>query len=311
MGSWQMKMASSCVALIVAFSATVRGKEPEKDIVRTAVEAGSFKTLAAALEAAGLVDALKGDGPFTVFAPTDDAFGKLPSGTVEALLKDVPKLQAILKYHVVPGKVMAADVVKLDSAKTLLGQQVRIDTSDGVKVDAANVVKTDIGCSNGVIHVIDAVLIPMSADRPERARREDDLIAVARGAGQFKTLLAAIDAAGLTDTLRGKGPFTVFAPTDAAFAKLPHGTVESLLKDKDALRSILTYHVVSGRVMARDAVNLTSANSVQGDTIHLTLESNCKSGNRYLKIDDAYVTKFDVTASNGVVHVIDSVITPN
>jgi uncharacterized surface protein with fasciclin (FAS1) repeats len=132
------------------------------NIVETAVNAGSFKTLAAALEAAGLVDTLKGQGPFTVFAPTDEAFAKLPSGTVESLLKPENKdqLKAILTYHVVPGSVKAADVVKLKTAKSVLGQSLAIDTTDGVKVNGAKVIKADIVCSNGVIHVIDAVLLP-------------------------------------------------------------------------------------------------------------------------------------------------------
>ncbi len=133
------------------------------DIVDTAVAAGSFKTLAAAVTAAGLVPTLKGAGPFTVFAPTDEAFAKLPAGTVEALLKDIPKLTAILTYHVVAGKVMAADVVTMDgkSAKTVNGAEVKISTAGGVKLNGtANVVKTDIECTNGVIHVLDAVILP-------------------------------------------------------------------------------------------------------------------------------------------------------
>ncbi len=131
------------------------------DIVDTAVGAGSFKTLVAAVKAAGLVDTLKSPGPFTVFAPTDEAFAKLPAGTVEALLKDKAKLTAILTYHVVPGAVKAADVVKLKEAKTVQGGSVKITVKDGgVKVDAANVVKTDIECANGVIHVIDSVILP-------------------------------------------------------------------------------------------------------------------------------------------------------
>jgi uncharacterized surface protein with fasciclin (FAS1) repeats len=147
--------------LVVTSTAGLRASEPQgKDIVDTAVAAGSFKTLVAALTAAGLVDTLKSKGPFTVFAPTDEAFAKLPAGTVEALLKDKAKLTAILTYHVVPGKVMAADVVKLKQAKTVQGQMVKIDTSMGVMVDNAKVVKTDIVCSNGVIHVIDSVILP-------------------------------------------------------------------------------------------------------------------------------------------------------
>jgi uncharacterized surface protein with fasciclin (FAS1) repeats len=134
-----------------------------KDIVDTAVAAGSFKTLAAALQAAGLVDTLKGKGPFTVFAPTDEAFAKLPAGTVENLLKpeNKQKLVAILTYHVVPGRVLAAQVTKMNSAKTVNGESLAISSNDGsVMVDNAKVVQTDILCSNGVIHVIDSVVLP-------------------------------------------------------------------------------------------------------------------------------------------------------
>ena len=130
------------------------------NIVDTAVKAGSFNTLLAAVKAAGLVDTLKGDGPFTLFAPTDEAFAKLPKGTVDALLKDIPKLKKILTYHVVSGKVLAADVVKLKSATTVEGSDVKIDASHGVKINNATVATRDIAADNGVIHVIDTVLIP-------------------------------------------------------------------------------------------------------------------------------------------------------
>ncbi len=130
------------------------------DIIDTAVKAGSFNTLAAALKAANLVDTLKGAGPFTVFAPTDEAFAKLPAGTVDSLLKDIPKLTKILTYHVVSGKVMAADVVKLKSAKTVEGSEVKIDASNGVKINSSTVVTPDVAADNGVIHVIDTVLMP-------------------------------------------------------------------------------------------------------------------------------------------------------
>ncbi|MBN1512023.1 MAG: fasciclin domain-containing protein [Phycisphaerae bacterium] len=262
------------------------------DIVDTAVGAGQFKTLVAAVQAAGLVEVLKGDGPFTVFAPTDEAFAKLPEGTVDALLKDSKKLGAILKYHVVAGKVTAADVTKLKEAKTLLGQSVAISTKDGVRIENAKVTATDIDCSNGVIHVIDTVLLP-----------KEDILGVAGSAGQFKTLLTAIEAAGLTDTLRGEGPFTVFAPTDDAFAKLPAGTLDALLKDKEKLRAILTYHVVSGKVMAADVAKLSEAKTLQGSAVRIDTSSG-------VKVDDARVVKTDICAGNGVIHVIDAVITP-
>lgn len=155
-------LALTLALLALSLNATA-GSMGKKDIVDTAVAAGNFKTLAAALQAAGLVDTLKGTGPFTVFAPTDEAFAKLPAGTVDDLLKpeNHDKLVAILTYHVVPGKVMAKDVVKLHEAKTVNGKDVKIMTEGGkVMVDNANVVKTDIACSNGVIHVIDSVILP-------------------------------------------------------------------------------------------------------------------------------------------------------
>jgi len=268
------------------------------DIVETTVHAGSFKTLAAALKAAGLIDTLKGDGPFTVFAPTDEAFAKLPSATVEDLLKpeNKKKLTAVLTYHVVAGNVKAADVVKLKSAKTVEGRSVKIDTKDGVKINNSKVVKADIECSNGVIHMIDSVLIPGA---------EKDIVETAVEAGSFKTLAAALKAAGLIDTLKGNGPFTVFAPTDEAFAKLPAGTVESLLKpeNKKKLTAVLTYHVVAGNVKAADVVKLDSAKTVQGQTVAIDAADG-------VKINNAKVVKADIECSNGVIHVIDSVLIP-
>ena len=154
--------SAAALLLAVAVAAPVRADHHQgKDIVDTAVAAGSFNTLATALKAAGLVETLKGKGPFTVFAPTDDAFKKLPAGTLEKLLADKAQLTKVLTYHVVSGKVMAADVVKLSEARTVEGSAVKIAVKDGkVKVNDANVVKTDVGASNGVIHVIDTVILP-------------------------------------------------------------------------------------------------------------------------------------------------------
>ena len=159
--NWYVTQVMAGVATVLALGGSVSAQG--KDIVDTAVAAGQFKTLAAALKAAGLVETLKGPGPFTVFAPTDEAFAKLPKGTVEELLKpeNKAKLTAILTYHVVPGKVMAADVVKVKDAKTVQGGSIKVSTMGGqVMVDQAHVVKTDIAASNGVIHVIDTVLMP-------------------------------------------------------------------------------------------------------------------------------------------------------
>ena len=150
-------MKSLLIASVLALGLSVSARA--KDIVDTAVGAGNFKTLAAALTAAGLIDTLKGKGPFTVFAPTDEAFAKIPKADLDALLKDKAKLTAVLTYHVVPGKVMAKDV-KAGKVKTVQGSELTISTTAGVKVDNATVVKTDIGADNGVIHVIDSVIMP-------------------------------------------------------------------------------------------------------------------------------------------------------
>ena len=269
------------------------------DIVETAVKAGKFKTLAAALGAADLVDTLKGPGPFTVFAPSDEAFAKLPAGTVETLLKpeNKGKLAGILTYHVVPGKVLAKQVVGLTGAKTVNGQRVDIKVVDSTAmIDGAKVVTTDIECDNGVIHVIDSVILPADKNIPE----------VATAAEKFKTLLAAVKAAGLVDTLVGKGPFTVFAPTDEAFAKLPANTVQDLLKpeNKQKLVDILTYHVVPGRVYSEDAVAAKTAKTVQGTSIMVSV------GSDGAKINNAKLVMTDLDASNGVIHVIDTVLMP-
>ncbi len=271
----------------------------EKNIVTTAVEAGSFKTLAAALKAGGLVETLQGKGPFTVFAPTDEAFAKLPAGTVETLLKPENKAQlvSVLTYHVVAGKVAAAQVVKLDAAATVNGQRVNIKVEEGnVRVDQATVVKADIHCSNGIIHVVDQVLLPSG----------DNIPATADKAGTFKTLLAAAKAAGLVEVLSGDKPLTVFAPADEAFAKLPAGTVESLLKpeNKEKLAAILKFHVVVGRVFSNEVLSTPELKTVQGGTLTAAVKNGAAT------INGVKLLTTDIDASNGVIHVIDGVMLP-
>jgi uncharacterized surface protein with fasciclin (FAS1) repeats len=271
-----------------------------KTIVDIAVEDGRFTTLVAALQAAGLAETLAGDGPFTVFAPTDDAFAALPEGTVEALLADIPQLTSILLYHVVSGKVMAADVVNLDSAETLQGQLVAISTEmDQVMINEAKVAIPDIEASNGVIHVIDRVLLPGAEEAMSKT-----IVDVAVEDGRFTTLVAALQAAGLAETLAGEGPFTVFAPTDDAFAALPEGTVEALLADIPQLTDILLYHVVSGKVMASDVVNLESAETLQGQSLDFAVNGGV------VTIGDVQILITDIEAANGVIHVIDGVLLP-
>ena len=278
-----------------------------KDIVDTAVADGRFTTLAAALQAAGLVETLKGEGPFTVFAPTDDAFAKLPAGTLDELLKpeNKQKLTDILLYHVVGSKAMAADVIGLDAVTALLGKDVAIKQDMGkVYANDAQIIITDIETSNGVIHVIDAVLLPPAE---EAAIEKLDIVDTAVADGRFTTLAAALKAASLVETLKGEGPFTVFAPTDDAFAKLPAGTLDSLLlpENKQKLSDILLYHVVGGKVMASDVVNLKSAPTVLGKDVTVTVDY----GNVFLN-GTIQVIITDIETSNGVIHVIDAVLVP-
>lgn len=272
-----------------------------KNLVETAVAAGSFETLATALRAADLVSALEGEGPFTVFAPTDAAFAKLPAGTVETLLKPENKaqLQAVLLFHVVPGALPAGEVVGASALDTLNGQRLKPAVSErdeSASVSGAKLVSTDVRASNGVIHVIDTVLLPS----------DKDIVATASAAGDFGTLLAAARAAGLVEALQGDGPLTVFAPTDAAFAALPEGTVESLLEpeNKERLKTILLYHVVSGRVYADQAAGLDAAPTLSGLSAPITA---ARDG---LSVAGAQVVSADIDAANGVIHVVDAVMLP-
>jgi uncharacterized surface protein with fasciclin (FAS1) repeats len=272
---------------------------PPPTIIDVAAGDGRFKTLVAAVKAAGLVKTLSSPGPFTVFAPTDDAFKKFTPDALEALLADVPQLKKILQYHVVDGKVMAADVVKLSFAKTLAdGLNVSIRVENGkVFVNDSQVIITNIPCANGVIHVIDTVL---------SKKTTYDLLV---GSNKFNTLISVLGAVDLDVVLSGAGPFTIFAPTDAAFTKLPDGTVDNLAQ----LQKLLNYHAVADKVMAADIINAIADRS--GTTYMTTLAEqsisvSMKNGDVILN-DSAKVTITDVLGSNDggvVVHVIDTVL---
>ncbi|MEM7199259.1 MAG: fasciclin domain-containing protein [Planctomycetota bacterium] len=288
-------------ALLATLTAatTMAGTNPgQHDIVDTALAAGQFNTLAKALTAAELVDVLKGDGPFTVFAPTDDAFGDIPSKTLRTLLRrDQDALGNILTYHVVAGSLTAKDLLQLSQVTTVNGQRLDLRAGDnGLTVDGAGVVKADIACSNGIIHVIDRVLMPQAGTIPQ----------VAAQAGSFGTLVQAVKAAGLADALSGEGPFTVFAPTDKAFARLGEDTIKSLLREENRgkLADILKYHVVAGRVFADQAAAAGSAATLQKGKVDLAIR-----GGR-LRANEATVIDNDIEASNGVIHVIDRVLMP-
>lgn len=280
-------------------------------IVEIAASDEQFSTLVAAIQAAGLEETLSSEGPFTVFAPTNDAFAALPEGTLDSLLlpENKQQLTDILMYHVVPGRVMAADVAGMDGqmADTALdGQQLAIKADMGSVYlnENVQVIATDIEASNGVIHVIDTVLLPSS---DETTMEQLDIVDTAINDGRFTTLVSAVQAADLVGTLKGEGPYTVFAPTDDAFAALPEGTLDSLLQpeNKQQLTDILLYHVVPGKVMASDVVGLDSASTVLGQDATIKVEDG-----RVFLNDTAEIVITDIETTNGVIHVIDTVLLP-
>lgn len=285
------------------------------NIVETAVDAGNFNTLVTALQAAELDDDLATPGPFTVFAPTDDAFNLLPAGTINFLLDPANQAALIdlLLFHVIDGEVLAADALGLDgtSAVMLNALNLRIDVVNGELILGLNgnrqakVTVTDIVASNGVIHVIDAVL--------DTGDAVDNIVDTALDNGSFTTLVTALQAAGLDGALEGPGPFTVFAPTDDAFALLPHGTIAFLLDpaNQAVLTDILTYHVFNGSVLSPAAIALSgqSIPMLNGGNLFLDVAAGelilNLGGNR-----QAIVFQTDVLTSNGVIHVIDAVLDP-
>ena len=322
-------------------------------IVEVAVASGSFPTLVAAVQAAGLVEVLSGDGPFTVFAPTEDAFAAALAAldmTAEDLLANTELLTAVLTYHVLPLAAPAEVVLTLDgqNVATVNGADITV-TIDGdtVMVNNATVVATDIEASNGIIHVIDTVLLPPApaeemadepqetapaptepaeepeemADEPADDEMDDEpvetvetaapgtIVEVAVESGAFPTLVAAVQAAGLVEVLSGDGPFTVFAPTEDAFAAALAAldmTAEDLLANTELLTAVLTYHVLPLAAPAEVVLTLDGQNvaTVNGADITVTINGDT------VMVNNATVVTTDIEASNGIIHVIDTVLLP-
>ena len=268
---------------------------PTKDIVDTAIANPQLKGLVAAVQAAGLVETLKGEGPFTVFAPTDAAFKAIGKSALEALQKDPAKLASILTYHVVAGKLYSGDVLKTTSITTVNGNDLVFTMRKGkLYVNNARIVMTDVLATNGVIHIIDAVMLPPVGD----------IVDTAIANPKLKGLVAAVQAAGLVETLKGEGPFTVFAPTDDAFRKIGRSTLEALKDDPAALASILTYHVVPGKLYSPDVLKQTSQTTVNGNDLVVKMIK----GKPY--INNARIIVTDIVTTNGVIHLIDTVVLP-
>lgn len=292
---------------------------PGRDIVENALNANNVTTVVAAVKAAGLVDTLRSEGPFTVFAPTNAAFAKLPAGTVETLVKPESKatLVSILTYHVVPGVYKSSDLTDGLVLKTVEGKTLKFSRVNGkLWINGSAMVEiADVISKNGVTHVIDTVLMPANSVYSETGVevggalmvRSLDIVDNALNAKNVTTVVAAVKAAGLVDTLKSAGPFTVFAPTNDAFAKLPAGTVENLVKpeNKATLVDILTYHVVSGAYKTSDLKNGLMLTTVEGKKLMFT------NVNGQIMINGkAMIQTPNVISKNGVTHVIDTVLMP-
>jgi uncharacterized surface protein with fasciclin (FAS1) repeats len=275
---------------------------PEEDIViKSIVDVlaldGRFTTLIAAVQAAGLADALADGGPYTLFAPTDDAFAALPPGTVDSLITNVPALQNILLYHVLDGSKSATELLRQRTAETLQGETVAVSLKrGGVLVNESSVINPNVKAPNGIIHVIGAVLLPPPP--------QPNLIETLENDGRFQTLLAALDIAGLTDTVATGGVFTVFAPTDEAFAALPPGTLDTLVTNVPALQNILLYHVVEGSKSSKELLRERNVETLQTSEVRVYHRRNKVFVNR------SQVITADVTASNGTIHAINQVLLP-
>lgn len=362
-------------------------------VIGAARENGNFNTLLAAIDAAGLTETLMAqDAPVTLFAPTDDAFAKIPQETLDGLLADKEALTKLLTYHVVPGVVKSSDLSDGLTQTTVEGEDITIGVNGSdITINDAKVTTPDIEASNGVIHAIDTVLMPASMAAPAesasasetvtetapisetaevtatetttgtaevaesaavtKTETTTDTTSVAESAaisetaavtetapltetetvseteavsgtvsaeavsgmdlidtavaGEFNTLVTAIETAGLVDALKGDGPFTVFAPSDAAFAKLPKATLDALLADpKGELTQVLLYHVVPGKVLSTDITDGMEVETLQGSKIKLTVKDGA------VMVNDAKVVAVDIPATNGVIHVIDTVLMP-
>lgn len=270
---------------------------PTTTVVDVIVNSPDHNTLETAVLAAGLETALSGDGPFTVFAPTDDAFAALPAELLNALLNDPQGLLTnVLLYHVLAAEVLSTDLMDGMTATTLLGADITVSiNNDGVFINDAQVTVADIQTDNGVVHVIDAVLIPPPPS----------VVEIIASSPVHNILETAVLAAGLETALSGEGPFTVFAPTDFAFAALPDGTIDALLADPQGiLTDILLYHVAGENALSTDLSDGQTITTLNGKDVTVTINSNG------VFINDAQVVFADIVASNGVVHVIDAVLTP-
>lgn len=297
------KKIINSLSVLFLFSLLLMACQPKEtaSIASLMSKQDNLSTLAQAIQTSDLLNTLDEEGPYTVFAPSDEAFANYTGYTVDQLLleKNRKTLNRILEYHTLSGKVKSTDLQNGQSAATVQGEKVIIQTENGIKVNDANVTTADLEADNGVVHIIDKVLVPLSM-------QEKTIAQLAIADDRLSTLVEALKAADLVKTLQGKGPFTVFAPTNEAFAALPEGTVEALLEpeNKEILASLLSYHVVTNSLMAEDLSAGTNLISVQGEPLKIAATE------RNTSVAGATVISPDIKASNGIVHVVNTVMIP-
>jgi len=271
----------------------------EGSVLATALKNGQFNTFVKALEITGLANELSGSNSYTIFAPTDAAFAKLGLQKLEQIMLPANRetLKNLLAYHIVPGNSTSSVVGTWSFGNTLNGQRFTVNATNGISVDGFKVVTPDIKCNNGVIHVIDGVMWPETKN----------VLEVAQNAGKFRTFWAALEAAGLTSTIQSEGPFTILAPSDEAFAKLPKGEIEKLFMpaNKAQLVEFLNAHIIPSRVFADQAMKTATFTTVEGGKVKFT------NANGTPMVNNAAITSTDIDASNGVIHVIANVIVPS
>jgi transforming growth factor-beta-induced protein len=314
-------LASNGVAHIIDGVMLPPAKSPTvPNIVELAESVKDLSTLVAAVVAGDLADTLSSPGPFTVFAPTNKAFSALPAGTLDNLMKPENKAELvdILTYHVLPVEAYADELDLFQAAKTVEGKPLHVTKWGGVvKVgpslkseDLKTVTSADNAASNGVVHVIDGVLLP---PKGALASKLPNIVELAESVKDLSTLVSAVVAGDLVDTLSSPGPFTVFAPTNEAFAALPAGTLDSLMKpeNKAELVDILTYHVLPIQAFSKDLQPFQAVKTVEGKALHIqTWGGVVKVGASLESKDLRTVTGADNAASNGVAHIIDGVLLP-
>lgn len=300
------KVLSLMLVLMLTFSLPFYAED--QDIVDIAVGNDDFSILVAALQEADLVSALQGEGPFTVFAPTNDAFAAL-LGQLEISAADLlnhPQLADVLLYHVVAGKVMSTDLSNGMMAPTLNGESIQVDLTSGVKINSSNVILADLEASNGVIHVIDAVLVPESFVLSTAPELPETVVDIALSSPDFSMLVSLLQKADLVGALQGEGPFTVFAPTNDAFKALVNalGITESQLMNQPDLAKVLLYHVVPGMVLSTDLSDGLEAATLNEELVKFDLGDG-------VAVNSSNVIAADLQALNGVVHVVDAVLVPS